>query len=54
VDLEYARKLVWGGLNGYNVFEDNLTETEQNEAQTLLAYENFNDTSNAKGTKTCE
>ncbi|WP_179320119.1 MULTISPECIES: hypothetical protein [Winogradskyella] len=44
-----------GGLKGNEVFTDanNLTETEQLEAQTLLAYEKFNDTSNAKGKKTC-
>ncbi|MDG5492863.1 hypothetical protein [Psychroserpens sp. SPM9] len=55
VDLIYAKKLVWGGLNGYDVFndDDNLTPAERTEAQTLLAYENFNNTQNAKGTKTC-
>ncbi|WP_225037335.1 hypothetical protein [Winogradskyella sp. SM1960] len=53
VDLTYARKLVWGGLNGNNVFTENLTITERIGAQTLLAYEHFNDTTDAKGTKTC-
>lgn len=53
VNLVYAKKLVWGGLNGYDVFSDNLTPAQQNEAQTLLAYENSNITANAKGTKTC-
>lgn len=53
IDLVYAKKLVWGGLNGYDVFNDNLTPTQRLEAQTLLAHENFNNTSNAKGTKTC-
>ncbi|MBQ0786145.1 MAG: hypothetical protein KBT69_01500, partial [Oceanihabitans sp.] len=54
VDLEYAEKLVWGGLNGYDVFFDNLTTPQEIEAQTLLAYENSNITANAKGTKTCD
>ena len=53
VNFVYAKKLVWGGLNGYDVFSDNLTLAQRNEAQTLLAYENSNITTNAKGTKTC-
>lgn len=53
VNLVYAKKLVWGGLNGYDVFFNNLTQAQQNEAQTLLAYENSNITANAKGAKTC-
>jgi hypothetical protein len=53
VDLEYAKKLVWGGLNGSDVFTDNLTLSQRLEAQTLLAYEHLNITENAKGTKTC-
>ena len=53
VDLVYAKKFVWGGLNGYDVFYNNLTPAQRLEAQTLLAHENFNNTSNAKGTKTC-
>lgn len=56
VDLEYAKTLVWGSLNGYDVFTDidNLSPTQQIEAQTNLAYENFNDTENAKSSKTCD
>ena len=54
VDFNYAKKLVWGGLNGYHVFYDNLTTTEQIEAQILLGYENSNITINAKGSKTCD
>lgn len=53
VDLSYATKLVWGGLNGYNIFNTNLTQTQRLEAQTLLGYENFNHTEYAKGPKTC-
>lgn len=52
IGLDYAKKLVWGGLNGYDVFTNNLTVAEQNEAQTLLAKENFNH-SDAKSNKTC-
>ena len=54
VNLEYAKKLVWGGLNGNDIFYENLTPVEQNETQTLLAYENSNTTASTKGTKTCE
>ena len=32
---------------------NNLSLVEQNQAQILLAYENLNNTTNAKGTKTC-
>ncbi|NMH87624.1 hypothetical protein [Flavivirga algicola] len=52
IDMNYAKKLVWGGLKGNDVFTDSLTSTEQNEAQTLLAKENFNH-SDAKSSKTC-
>ena len=54
VDLDYAKKLVWGGLNGNDVFSDNLTPSQQIEAQTLLGYENLNNIDYAKGTKTCD
>ncbi|WP_034060997.1 hypothetical protein [Lacinutrix jangbogonensis] len=55
VNLQHAVKLVWGGLNGYDVFFDNqnLTDDERIEAQTQLGYENSNITAHAKGTKTC-
>lgn len=53
VNISYAKKLVWGGLNGYTIFNNNLTPDERLEAQTLLAHENFNNTDYAKGTKTC-
>ncbi|ARV09968.1 hypothetical protein BTO05_10090 [Winogradskyella sp. PC-19] len=52
VDEVYAKKLVWGTLNGNNIFTNSLTGPQQLEAQTLLAYENTN-TGNKKGTKTC-
>ena len=52
IDLDYAKKLVWGGLKGNNVFTDNLTTAQQNESQTLLGKENFNH-SDAKSSKTC-
>ena len=54
VDLSYAKKLVWGGLYGNDIFNNSLTPSQQNEATTLLNYENLNYTTNAKGTKTCE
>ncbi|AUC74277.1 hypothetical protein [Olleya sp. Bg11-27] len=54
VNLEYAKKLVWGGLNGNAIFSETLTIEEQLEAQTLLAYENSNITANAKGEKDCD
>ena len=54
VDLAYAKKLVWGGLYGNEVFNNSLTLPQQNEATTLFNYENLNNTTNAKGTKTCE
>ncbi|WP_299337355.1 hypothetical protein [uncultured Psychroserpens sp.] len=53
VNLVYAKKLVWGGLNGYDIFENSLTQPEQDEAQEKLAYENFNHTQHAKSQKTC-
>lgn len=52
VNLDYAKKLVWGSLYGTSTFTENLTEAEELEAQTLIAYENYNYPS-AKGTKTC-
>ena len=53
VNLNYAKKLVWGGLNGNDIFYNNLTTEQQIDAQALLAYENSNISANAKGPKTC-
>jgi len=53
VNLTYAKKLVWGGLNGNDIFYNNLTTEQQIDAQALLAYENSNISANAKGPKTC-
>lgn len=52
VDLEYAKKLVWGSLGAYDVFTENLTPAEQNEALNLLLNEQTNN-SNAVSNKTC-
>lgn len=54
IDLNYAKDLVWGSLNGYDVFEDNLTQSQQNTAQARLAYENQNTNNYAKGSKDCD
>ena len=52
VNLEYAKKLVWGSLGAYDVFTENLTPSEQTEALNLLNNEQTNN-SNAVSNKTC-
>ena len=46
VDINYAKNLVWGGLydptDNDNVFTNNLTPSEQIEAQTITANEHLN------------
>jgi len=53
VNLEYAKKMVWGSLHGYEISTENLTLIQELEASTILSYEHLNNTENAKGTKTC-
>ena len=52
INIEYAKKLVWGGLYGYDVFSKNLTTTEQIECKAIIDRETQNK-SDAKGTKKC-